>query len=306
VPRTIALTACPVCRGSDLLVGALGDARMHRCRGCGAVFAREYADPSEVYVDGYFEGETAFGVNVAHPAFRAHIAQGNRARLAALARFTSPPGRLLDVGSGMGFLLDEAAAAGWSVAGVEPVAGSAQSALDNGHDVRVALLEDAGLPEASFDVVVLSHVLEHMPDSQDFLGSVLRWLRPRGHLLVEVPNYASLARRRHGTSWTHYRPLEHIVYFTPSTLRRTLEDAGLRVRLLTSPSYLAPAQRGQQMLVDLGLPEPSWVTSRSRPQQVAGVTVPSAPPAVWRALHLVDRAFSRAGLGSVLYAVAQR
>jgi len=56
---------------------------------------------------------------------------------------------------------------------------------------------------------------------------------------------------------------------------------------------------------DLGLPALPGVAGRARPQQVAGVTVPSATPGVWRALRAVDRGFARAGVGSVVFAIAQ-
>ena len=304
--RTLALSACPVCREERSEVERLGQQVLSRCVTCGTVYAPEYADPDEVYVDGYFEATTSFGVDISHPAFRHYIDVCNRTRMALLGQVVRPPGSLLDVGCGIGLLLDAASAAGWAVTGVEPVVDSARQAAARGHDVRATTLEESGLPEEAYDVVVLSHVAEHMPRATDFLATVGRWLRPGGHLLVEVPNYASLARRRQQESWVHYRPLEHLVYFTPTTLRRALEGAGFAVRSLSTPSHLNADQPARQMLTDLGLPRRGPWSRAARPQRIGGVEVPSATPGTWRALHTADRLLTRAGLGSVVLAVAQR
>lgn len=304
--RTLELTACPVCSSPRSTRQPLGDQALRRCGQCSTVYAPEYAHPDEVYLDGYFEGSTGFGVDISHPAFRHYIEACNRQRMQLLASVVGPAGSLLDVGCGVGLLLDAAADAGWSVTGVEPVADSARQAADRGHDVRATTLGESGLPEGQYDVVVLSHVVEHMPRATEFLADVSRWARPGGHVLVEVPNYASMARRRHRSRWVHYRPLEHLVYFTPRTLRRALTGAGLMVRHLASPSLLQPTQPARQMLTDLGLPRRGPWSRAARPQQLGGVTVPSATPSTWHALRSVDRAFGYAGLGSVVQAVAQR
>jgi 2-polyprenyl-3-methyl-5-hydroxy-6-metoxy-1,4-benzoquinol methylase len=304
--RTLALTLCPVCGEGRSSPELLGEQVLSRCASCGTVYAREYAHPDEVYLDGYFEGSTGFGVDISHPAFRHYIDACNRERMRRLRRVVGSPGTMLDVGCGVGLLLDAAVADGWSVTGVEPVADSAHQAAARGHDVRATTLEEADLPRDHYDVLVLSHVVEHMPTATDFLAGVSQWVRPGGHVLVEVPNYASLARRRQQESWVHYRPLEHLVYFTPRTLRRALEGAGLRVRKLSTPSHLIADQPARQMLTDLGLPRRGRWSRAARPQQIADVEVPSATPMTWRALHAADRAFERGGIGSVVLAVAQR
>ena len=70
---TLALEACPACGARDAEVAELG---LRRCAACGTVYAPEYADPDEVFVEGYFEGGAgSYGIDTAHPRFQAFMAE---------------------------------------------------------------------------------------------------------------------------------------------------------------------------------------------------------------------------------------
>jgi SAM-dependent methyltransferase len=108
-----------------------------------------------------------------------------------------PPGRALDLGCGAGDNATWLSARGWDVVGV--TLSSAECALASAHcsDVIVADLEK-GLPPSlfgSFDLVLASHVLEHLRDPARLLSDVARRLIPGGKLLVALPNVAHYPRR---------------------------------------------------------------------------------------------------------------
>lgn len=48
-------------------------------------------------------------------------------------------------------------------------------------------LQDTGLPNESFDVILSPHVLEHVPDTDLALGELWRILAPGGRLILQVP-----------------------------------------------------------------------------------------------------------------------
>ncbi|MET0901745.1 MAG: class I SAM-dependent methyltransferase [Acidimicrobiales bacterium] len=137
-------------------------------------------------------------------------------------------GTVLDVGCGSGEGLVAARDRGWEGVGVEPVKASADRARERGFDVRASSLDDADLPRHAFDVVVAAHVLEHMLRPVELLASMVRHARPGGLIVVEVPNWNHPERRARGRDWEHLRPNEHAMHFTPTTLRRTMERAGLK------------------------------------------------------------------------------
>jgi len=250
---TLALEACPACGARDSESAELG---LRRCAACSTVYAREYADPDEVFVDGYFEGGAgAYGIDTAHPRFQAFLHEVCARRCAFIGSL-APVGSLLDVGCGGGELLSAAVAGGWRAAGAEPMAAAAELARSRapGADVRTGLASEVGFAERSFDVVCAFHVLEHMPDARAFLGELARFARPGGLVVVECPNYASRLRRARGERWLHLRPLEHLVHFTPQTMRAALAGAGLEPVRVTTPTWIVDEHTPDELAAELALP----------------------------------------------------
>jgi 2-polyprenyl-3-methyl-5-hydroxy-6-metoxy-1,4-benzoquinol methylase len=264
--KTLAIDACPGCGSAQHEEFDFGDHhRLRRCRGCSLVYAPVAGDPDEIYVDGYLKGETEFGLDLFHPLFQEFLTYAAGRRFDLIERVAQPPGRLLDVGCGSGEVLAAGRDRGWTVQGAEPVTESARIAReDRGLDVRNALLEESGLPERSYDVVCAFHVLEHMRDGQAFLRTLARWVRPGGHLVIEVPNWRSVHRLAWGEDWPGLRPLEHLAHYSPATLAATIRRAGLEPVEVHTPGFLWEEQTFEQMLADLGLQRASRSMRRAR------------------------------------------
>jgi SAM-dependent methyltransferase len=287
----------------DFLLG--GESRLRRCTHCDLVYAPEFADPAEVYVDGYLSGATDFGLDVLDPHFQQYLLHAAQVRLNFLDRHVAR-GRLLDVGCGTGDVLMAARAAGWDVEGVDPVQDAARYARETrGLPVQGCLLEDSGLPERSFDVVSAFHVLEHMTNATSFVRTLARWARPGGHVVIEVPNWRSFHRLRHGATWPGLRPLEHIVHFTPTTLNETMSRAGLEPVDFTTPCFLWNKQSVDEALADLG--RIGW-RKGFRPLSRADGGDPNrrVPTRLgWTVLRTTAWAYERAKVGTVVLAIAR-
>lgn len=196
------------------------------------MYSRELVDPDLVYGDGYLTGAASWGVDTTDPLVEVIGRAAARRRYDVLEAMTS--GRtILDVGCGSGEALDEGSARGWSGVGIELGAESAERARARGLDVRTGRLGDVPLEVGSFEVVAAWHVLEHQPDPVAFLCEMARYVRPGGLLAIEVPNWNSTDRRQRGADWDQLCIHEHLVHFTPRSLRRTMRGAGLRPRVRT-------------------------------------------------------------------------
>jgi SAM-dependent methyltransferase len=141
------------------------------------------------------------------------------------------PGRLLDVGSGPGHLLEAARRRGWEVVGVEPDPASAATSRELfdrepiKQDWRTGVVEDGG-----FDAVVLHHVLEHLPDPPAALAAAHRALRPGGVLHVAVPNARTVDRLvDRGSTVEIFDPPRHLWVFSDRTLPPLVRRAGFEV-----------------------------------------------------------------------------
>jgi len=149
-------------------------------------------------------------------------------------------GRVLDVGCGSGDLLSKLNALGWECVGQEPDEFGRRTASDQ-HNLRVYAegAEYIAEREAPFDVITMSHVIEHLSDP---VAAVRRWsklLRPDGRMLIVTPNVDSLASRWYRDSWLHLEPPRHFFLFSERTLRQCVENAGLNVEELRTKASAA-------------------------------------------------------------------
>ena len=149
--------------------------------------------------------------------------------------------KILDVGCGEGQFVDFAMRRSWEVLGIE-LSDSAVALCEKfGLPVKKADVFDRGLHQASFDMIMLSEVIEHVPNLIDFVKRLEQLLAKGGVLYLTTPNFNSLDRRVLGADWRVIHP-EHITYFTPRTLSRLvattskLEQIFLRTRNISLPA----------------------------------------------------------------------
>lgn len=171
-----------------------------------------------------------------------------------LPKRVPPGGRLLDVGCGNGSFLTVAEGCGWRCSGVDPDPKSVAAARAAGLDVRQGGLEVYGGCERAFDVVTMSHAIEHLHDPVKALADVNRLLKPGGQLWIETPNIESAGHKRFGKHWRGLEPPRHLVLFSPSSLRKTLEANGFRaISWRSAPSPLRGMVQSSHA-VRLGVP----------------------------------------------------
>ena len=154
-----------------------------------------------------------------------------RRRLAVVRRHFPAPGRVLDVGCAAGYFLGVMQEEGWNVLGLEPsdaIRLHAEELLGTAN-VRSGLLGQVELEEASFDLITMWDVIEHIPDPVGAVREVRRLLKPNGKLLIETQNVNSRAARVLGRRWQHYKHAEHIYHFNPKTLGRVLARGGFEI-----------------------------------------------------------------------------
>lgn len=166
------------------------------------------------------------------------VARGRRPHFARVLRAAGPPGRLLDVGTGMGALLEVAGEAGWQAVGVDVDPAVVAYARGRGLDARVGELAALALPAGSVDLVTLWNVLDFTADPVRLLEECRRLLAPGGRVFVRTPNVAfqraaaGLARavglRRLVEERPRWLAIFHASNFGARTLRLALARAGFR------------------------------------------------------------------------------
>jgi 2-polyprenyl-3-methyl-5-hydroxy-6-metoxy-1,4-benzoquinol methylase len=145
-------------------------------------------------------------------------------------------GRLLEVGCGSGQALRVLGRLGWDAEGVDFDRAAVERARARGLRVRLGSLREQGYAAESFDAVVMSHLIEHVPDPLALLEECRRLLKPGGQLVVVTPNARSWGHTLFREHWFALDPPRHLVLFHLDTLRSLVEAAGLAVHRLVSTS----------------------------------------------------------------------
>jgi SAM-dependent methyltransferase len=98
-------------------------------------------------------------------------------------------------------------------------------------------VEDCLPEDQRFDLIVLSHVLEHIHAPGPLLARLRLALAPGGRLLIEVPNAEDLLLRAWGGVYRPLCPGDHISFFDAPRLQRILRDHGYVLEQLRSPTH---------------------------------------------------------------------
>jgi SAM-dependent methyltransferase len=258
--------ACNVCGGRDFRVlGARGGeahrdrvgvkTRIVKCRTCNLIFPNPMPYPSGedtryTNVSGYFEdvmavtdeGRRQMGDNLAREA----------------ERLSGGRGKFLDIGCGRGEVVRAASERGWEAEGCDLSEDFVRYAREvNGVKAQAATLEQIHYPEASFDVVTMVEVIEHLYDPAETVKELGRVVRPGGLVYISTPNEESVYQtlgnlyyKARGLDWVvNLCPtwnLYHIQGFSPRSLRYLLERNDFQVEeLVVYPGTLMlPSRAG--------------------------------------------------------------
>jgi SAM-dependent methyltransferase len=276
----------------DHLQGVPGRWNFIRCGHCASLFLSPRPTRNafgKAYAEGYFTHESGSARNAADngASFSWMLSNGylnsrygcDRRPATAAGRWLIPlllpvkqqldyfyrhlpktPGTLLDVGCGNGAFLLRAAEAGWKVQGVEPDPLAAAQASSSGLRVHRGGIESFSA-RAEFDVITLSHVLEHLHEPGTALSACRRMLRPGGQLWMALPNVEGLGHRVYKSAWFPLEPPRHLFLPSMRELERLCRDAGFqRVSFLrrgrTGPGiFRESASRATLLGVN---PGPEW------------------------------------------------
>ncbi len=177
------------------------------------------------------------------------------AHICDFVRSHSTGSRLLDIGFGHGYLMQLSRAFGFEVYGID----SSSALVERlrplfGNRLHEATIGIDKIPWSGFDVVVMSHVLEHLGDLPGVLSDVLRCLNPGGLLYVAVPDMDSVQFRIFGKNLDIINPLVHFQYFAERSLSFLLKNHEFcdveKVEQPLIPEEIAP--RWMRLIRELG------------------------------------------------------
>jgi len=234
---TLQLVPCPLCGGErvrDVCRVETWKAPFHvaRCSDCSLLHVNPRPSLAELgafYDAGYYEGDSDWHY-ADERTQQEQVRVRAAGRLARIADLLAARGvttrRVVEIGSAFGVFLDEARRQGWEPRGCEISPASADHAENEfGLTIHRTDLSDAGLPDASADLVTGSEVVEHLAAPLRTFEAAYRVLAPGGLVLFSTGNEQSAARLLRGARWGYFMP-GHVVLWSAATLREALTRTG--------------------------------------------------------------------------------
>ena len=138
------------------------------------------------------------------------------------------PPNVLDIGCAAGSLLLHLNKRGWRTGGVEISPAGEYARRERGLDVTGLPLEENHFSSNSFDVILASHLIEHLGDPASFVRETFRLLRPGGRVFISTPNIAGFQARLFKGRWRS-AIFDHLYLFSVKTLGALLVKAGFEI-----------------------------------------------------------------------------
>lgn len=149
-----------------------------------------------------------------------------RDKVRLITSLQNQKGSLLDIGAGTGDFLLEAKKQHWNTIGIEPSEKAKGIAIQKG----IAFAENlASLPDHSFDVITMWHVLEHVPDLENQIAVLKRLLKPNGTIIIAVPNFKSYDAKYYGAYWAAYDAPRHLWHFSKTAIEKLFRKQNIKL-----------------------------------------------------------------------------
>lgn len=235
---------CPLCHSQE--VSPYGEAQdklvskecytLMRCRQCGFIYTAKA--PQSTALAHYYQSEAY----VSHSNTRKglihvlyHIARKwmlyRKGKLVKRYTHTETPS-LLDIGSGTGYFAHYMQQLGYRVSAIEQSQGARDFCFQTFGLQPEANLLTTQLKPLSQDVITLWHVLEHLEDLEQHINVIGSLLRPKGTLIIALPNPTSHDAMYYGSDWAAYDVPRHLWHFSPQNIIPWLQSKGFVVKAI--------------------------------------------------------------------------
>jgi SAM-dependent methyltransferase len=227
------ITPCPVCRSSDMSVlHIFSPFKVVLCKDCQLIYlnprlkesdARKMYQGNEYFLDKGNSGYQDYNYLSQERSLRLTF----RKFLGELEKHGMTSGRLLEIGCGYGYFLDEAKQYFSYTAGTELSEEAANYARRlSGADIYLGDISSLPNKLSNFNIIVAINVIEHVYNPVEFLLSLKERLINGGIIVIATPDIGSIWYKIMKSKWPSFKIPEHVVFYTKSTLISLLERAG--------------------------------------------------------------------------------
>ncbi len=137
---------------------------------------------------------------------------------------------VLEIGSGMGYLLKQLQLNGFDCYGVEPSSFASEFSRKTFNlNVITAMLDQTIFPNKKFDVIVISDVVEHVANINGMFNLVQHYLAKNGRVIILTGDSDSQYAKFTGKKWLYYFSWEHISFFNKKSVKYLFDKHSLQL-----------------------------------------------------------------------------
>jgi len=153
--------------------------------------------------------------------------------------YIQPGKNVLEIGCGDGMKLKIYREYGMKTNGLEPY-GQDLTAEEKKVGIIRKSIEDAPYEKNSFDIIILKEVLEHVPEQKKVLEKCQGWLKPRGKIIITVPNTEGTWAKIFKENWFGYDVPRHLYNYNPRNIQIMLEKFKFKINKIRvyEPPYM--------------------------------------------------------------------
>lgn len=216
---------CPICNCIDSRpLFKKRELKLLRCRKCGLVYIDNLLDKFNLDKYSYYKER----INLSKLQLYNPLTERRYIGLLNRIQGYRKNNEILEIGCGEGHFLSVAKNMDWQVMGLEKAPYAAEICKKFKINVICSDLLDTDIKNDYYDAVVMFEVLEHLTQPQEYLRKINAILRKGGVLVITTPNFNSITRRLLNQRWRLINE-EHLLYFTPNTLKSTLGNCNFRL-----------------------------------------------------------------------------
>jgi 2-polyprenyl-3-methyl-5-hydroxy-6-metoxy-1,4-benzoquinol methylase len=162
----------------------------------------------------------------------------NRFQAILARRYGRNGARLLEIGSGMGHLIGSLEHT-FETYGLDlnHWAVKQSKAVINKTSLQTASAQELPFKDGAFNVVIIKHIVEHLPDPQKAINEIGRVTEKGGTLILATPNLDSLLKPWKGDTWIGYQDPTHISLKRPAEWFSFIENAGFQIQRKFSDGF---------------------------------------------------------------------
>lgn len=193
------------------------------------------APPKPTFDETYFETHTYANVTFAKYSM---YWWSNRFFSALARRHGRAGSRLLEVGCGLGHLVGQLEPHFETCAvDINPWALRDARKVAPHTPLLVASAEELPYAAGAFGVILIKHIVEHLPNPEKAITELARLLEPGGLFILATPNLASLLKPLKGDRWIGYQDPTHIALKPPEEWLSLITGAGLTLQRVFSDGF---------------------------------------------------------------------